>query len=179
VLSRARKQDVYSKENPERIIGDEGNFDKYPDKREHRNYKRKGEYRMLCAPPANSRGAGNIWAIRAISWQTESLDLVGAHTSDARPIRLEVVFSSYCLWRKREGEAGRGKSPAMARSNNVVGTQSVGLHLVGARGVGRGLRIAISRSSVSICSSVRRRRSGPSFEFTSFLTSRLAAGFQS
>jgi hypothetical protein len=54
VLSRARKQDVYSKENPERIIGDEGNFDKYPDKREHRNYKRKGEYRMLCAPPSQS-----------------------------------------------------------------------------------------------------------------------------
>jgi hypothetical protein len=35
---------------PERIIGDEGNFDKYADKREHRNYKGEGEYRMQCAP---------------------------------------------------------------------------------------------------------------------------------
>jgi hypothetical protein len=102
---------------PERISGDEGNFDKYADKREHRNYNGEGEYRMQCAPPANSRVARNIWAIRAISWQTESLDLVGAHTSEARPIRLEVVFSSYCLCRKREGE---GSTPACSRGASVV-----------------------------------------------------------
>jgi hypothetical protein len=61
--------------------------------------------------PANSRVARNIWAIRAISWQTESPDLVGARISDARPIRLEVVFSSYCLWRKRKRRLGEEKGP--------------------------------------------------------------------
>jgi hypothetical protein len=64
----------------------------------------------MCAP-ANSRVARNIWEIRAISWRTESLDLVGGHTSDVRPIWLEVVLSSYCLWRKREGE---GPTPVHA-----------------------------------------------------------------
>ena len=42
-LFPARKQYVRSKEDPERIVGDEGNFDKYADEREHRNYKRDGE----------------------------------------------------------------------------------------------------------------------------------------